>query len=98
MRKFTLIVTLAMFSLCSCSEKGPQLPMGSDPSWISAEAARNLCEGFLKRQGYTNVQVVGETAMREKCWYTFEANGTKASMKVQVDRKTRAVGYGDWKR
>jgi len=72
--------------------------MGDDPSWVSAEASLKLCEDFLRRQGYTNAQIEGETAMREKCWYVFATNGTTAPLKVMVDRKSKKVGYGDWKR
>ncbi len=97
MKSFILIVALAALSICSCSDKGPRLPIGDDPSWISSDAARKLCEGFLQRQGYTSATVVGQTVMREKCWYAFETNGAVAPLKVEVDRKSRKVGYGDWK-
>ena len=98
MKSLGLILAVATLGICACSDKGLRLPMGDDPSWISAEAARNLCEDFFKRQGYTNARVVGEAAMREKCWYTFETNGSIAPLKIEADRKTREVGYGDWKR
>jgi hypothetical protein len=98
MRALNLILALVFLSICACSEKGQRLPMGDDPSWISSGAARKLCEDFLTKQGHTNAQIVGETAMREKCWYAFTTNGTTAPVKVMVDRKSREVGYGDWKR
>ena len=98
MRTLSLIAVVASLSFCSCSEKGQRLPMGDDPTWVSAEAARKLCEDFLKRQGYTNAQIAGETAMREKCWYVFATNGTTVPLNVMVDRKSKEVGYGDWKR
>ena len=72
--------------------------MGDDPTWVSAEAARKLGEDFLMSQGYTNAQTEGETAMREKCWYVFATNGTTVPLKVMVDRKSKEIGYGDWKR
>jgi hypothetical protein len=98
MRTLNLILVAAFLSICSCSDKGQRLPMGDDPSWVSEEAARKLCEDFLRKRGYTNAQIEGETAMREKCWYVFATNGTTAPLKVMVDRKSREVGYGDWKR
>ena len=98
MKKFTLMIALAAFTICSCSEKSSRLPIGDDPFWISEDKARELCEDFLLRQGYTNAQIVGETAMSGKCWYTFATNGKAAPLKVTVDRKTKVVGYGDWKR
>ena len=98
MRTLNLMLALALLSICSCSEKGERLPMGDDASWVSAERARKLCEDFLKKHGYTNAQIVGETAMREKSRYAFATNGTTAPLKVMVDRKSIEVGYGDWKR
>ena len=97
MRTLSLMVPVAFLSICCCSDKGQRLPLGDDPSWVSAAAARKLCEDFLSMQGYTNAQIEGEAAVREKCWYAFATNGATVPLKVMVDRKSNKVGYGDWK-
>ncbi len=98
MKKLAFIIALTALTTCSCSEKTSRLPIGDDPSWISEDKARELCKNFLLRHGYTNTQIVGETAMAGKCWYSFATNGTAVPLRVEVDRKTQKVGYGDWKR
>ena len=86
-----VISTIAVIR--SCSDDGQRLPMGEDQSWLSARAARKLCEEFLSKQGYTNAQLESETAIMQKSWYKFATNGTTAPLTVIVDRKNRAVSW-----
>src|ERR1017187_10343542 len=65
------IVVSTIAVIRSCSDDGQRLPMGEDQSWLSARAARKLCEEFLSKQGYTNAQLESETAIMQKSWYKF---------------------------
>ena len=93
-----LIPILLCVAACSCTSQTQRLQFGDDRSWISEQEAGRLWEDFLRKQGYTNAYLVSETEMREKIWYAFSTNGTPPPSAVMVDRKTRKVRYGDWRR
>lgn len=88
---------LLCMAACSCTDQSQRLPIGEDHSWIPEKEGVRLCEEFLRKQGYTNAQLIAETAMRGKYWYEFSTNGRTAPLQVMVDRKTRKVSYGDWR-
>jgi hypothetical protein len=92
-----LILGLLCLALCSCSHSRPRPPLGDDPSLVSAKRALELCQGFLRQNGYPNAQVTGEIAVREYCTFSFSTNGTSAPIKVVVDRKSRKVRFDNTK-
>jgi hypothetical protein len=66
MRTSAFTLASLCFLLCSCSQNGPRLPMGDDPSWISDKQALGLCQDSLQQNGYTNTEITGELAAHRK--------------------------------